>query len=413
MPPPDGVPARGRADDVAAAVSDTAAAALAAEMVRIRSYSGDELDIAEFTAARLARAGLDVEMQEVAPRRRNVIGRWRGRGGGPSLMYNGHMDTNPAGAGWTVDPLAGIRDETFVYGIGISNMKASNAAALHAVEVLRGAGVRPRGDLILAYVVGELQGGVGTVKLIESGVRADSFIVGEPTELTLLTRHAASFVFEVWIYGRTRHLSKREEGVDAIMKAQMLLPRLQAMTFSGARSAADRELNRVNVGVIRAGVSQELLDWRPQQLADTCLLRCAGRFGPSQTLEGAMADLEGLLDELRRADPDFRAELKLVRDDRIFMPPFAVEESAAPVRAVAEAHRRVTGTAPKVGAHTPAKFFGSDAAHLARAGMTGLLYGCGGAYNTMPDERVPVAEIGTAARVYVHAFMDLTGAEGP
>lgn len=396
-------------DDIAAAVSAEAVAALAADTVRIKSYSGDELDIAAFMAERLHQAGLEVQVQEVAPRRRNVIGRWRGTGGRPSLMYNGHMDTNPVGAGWTVDPLGGVRDETFVYGIGISNMKSANASALHAVETLKAAGFVPRGDLILAYVVGELQGGVGTVKLIESGVRANYFIVGEPTELTLLTRHAASFVFEIWIYGKTRHLSKREEGVDAIAKAQALLPRLQSLTFSGAGTEADAELNRVNVGVIRAGVSQDFLDWRPQQLADTCLLRCAGRFGPSQTLESALADIERLLDEFRRADPDFRAELKLVRDNRIFMPPFSVDEASPPVKAVADAHRRVTGTAPKIGAHTPAKFFGSDAAHLARAGMIGLLYGPGGTYNTMPDERVPIAEMTVGARVYIHAIMSLIG----
>lgn len=375
--------------------------------VRIRSYSGDELEISEFMADHLAGLDLEVEVQSLGARRRNVIARWRGCGAGESLMYNGHMDTNPSGQGWRRDPLAGDSDEEFVYGIGVCNMKAANASFLHAVEMLKKAGFQPAGDLIVALVVGELQGGVGTVHMLDNGVRADHFIVGEPTELTLLTRHSASFVFEITLHGRTRHLSKRSEGVDAIRKMEALLPRLRALRFSGRRTASERALDRIHVGVLRAGVSEEMLDWRPQQLADVCVARCAGRFGPSLTLEAAMADIQALLDDMAAADPEFQAELRLVENNRIFMPPFSVGHRTAPVQALARAHRAVTGAAAKIGAHTPAKFFGSDAAHLASAGMTGVLYGPGGTYNTMPDERVATDEIITAARVYARTVVDL------
>lgn len=384
-------------------------AELASRLVRIKSYSGNEAEIAEFTAGHMKALGLEVEMQEIGPGRFNAIGRWRGRGSGPSLMYNGHMDTNPVGEGWQRDPLGGEIADGFVYGIGVCNMKAANASFLHALEVLKAEGFEPAGDLIAAFVVGELQGGVGTVRMIERGVRADYFIVGEPTELTLLTRHSASFVFEITVFGRTRHLSKREEGIDAIAGAEKLLPRLRALTFSGAESEEDRSLNRINIGVVKAGVSRAMLDWRPQQLADVCVLKCAGRFGPSQTLEGAMRDLQGIIDEFSAQDESFSAELKLVEDNRIFMPPFKVAHEAAPVRAVARAHQEVTGQAPLVGMHTPARFFGSDAAHLAAAGMTGLLYGPGGRYNTMPDERVAVDEIATASKVYAATVAELIG----
>ena len=49
-------------------------------------------------------------------------------------------------------------------------MKAGDAAAFMAVKALVDAGVALKGDVILEYVVGELQGGVGTVKAVESGV---------------------------------------------------------------------------------------------------------------------------------------------------------------------------------------------------------------------------------------------------
>lgn len=380
---------------------------LASQMARIKSYSGDETEIADFTATKLRDLGLDVQLQQVAPRRVNVIGTWRGARNAPSLMYNGHMDTNPAGEGWSRDPLGGDVDDQFVYGIGICNMKSANASALQAVEMMRNVGFSPSGDLILAFVVGELQGGIGTAKLIESGLRADYFIVGEPTDLTLLTGHSASFVFEITVLGKTRHLSKREHGVDAILQAERLLPRLRSLVFSGAASHDDRSLNRINIGVIRGGVSRALLDWRPQQLADVCLIKCAGRFGPSQNLDGALGDVQSLLDVIHAEDDSFRAELKLFEDNRIFMPPFKVDHDALPVRVVAEAHRRITGKEARVGMHTAARFFGSDAAHLAAAGMTGLLYGPGGEFNTMPDERVSIDEIETASKVYACTMAEI------
>lgn len=411
MPHPETIASEARPStrDLDAALDRARLVSLARNTVRIKSYSGDEAEIAKYMADSMRDLGLEVTLQPVAPKRFNAIGIWKGTGDSPSFMYNGHMDTNPAGEGWTHDPLAGDVDDTFVYGIGISNMKSANASFLHAVEMLKVVGFEPAGDLVVAFVVGELQGGVGTVKLIKSGTRADYFIVGEPTELTVLTRHAASFVFEIWTYGKTRHLSRREEGIDALAKMEALLPRLRALEFSGAQSETDRELNRIHVGTIKAGVSDQFLDWRPQQLADTCLARCAGRFGPSQTLEGALADVKKLLDEAMAEDPELKAEVRLVEDNRIFMPPFSVEDDAHPVTSLAAAHREVTGKPPRIGTHVPTKFFGSDAAHLAAAGMTGLLYGPGGEYNTMPDERVAIDEMLVASRVYARTVVDLIG----
>jgi acetylornithine deacetylase len=215
-------------------------------------------------------------------------------------------------------------------------------------------------------------------------------------------------VFEIAILGKTRHLSKREEGVDAVVGMEKLLPQLRSLTFSGAATDSDRLLNRINIGVIRAGVSRQLLDWRPQQLADVCVVKCAGRFGPSQTLDQAMRDIQDVLDRLSAEDPAFVAELKLVEENRIFMPPFKVGHDALPVVALSDAHREISGAAAKIGMHTPAKFFGSDAAHLAEAGMTGVLYGPSGRFNTMPDERVAINEMEIASKVYAAAVINVT-----
>src|SRR6202030_3097453 len=116
--------------------------------------------------------GLDASLTPVAGGRVNALGRWRGTGRGKSLLFNGHLDTNPVSEGWTVDPWAGKVDERFIYGIGVSNMKAGDAAYYCALQTLIKAGASLKGDVILTYVVGELQGGVGTAAFIEQGVKA-------------------------------------------------------------------------------------------------------------------------------------------------------------------------------------------------------------------------------------------------
>jgi acetylornithine deacetylase len=113
---------------------------------------------------------------------------------------------------------------------------------------------------------------------------------------------------------------------------------------------------------------------------------------------------------MSKADPAFKAELRLIEDNRIFMPPFKVDHESLPVCAVAQAHKSVTGEPAQVGMHTPARFFGSDAAHLAKAGMTGVLYGPGGQFNTMPDERVSIDEMEVAAKVYATTMFNIAGA---
>ena len=105
-------------------------------MVRHKSYSQTEGErtLAEFMAEQHARARARGRAEPVEGTRVNAIGRWKGTGGGKSLLFNGHLDTNPATEGWTVDPWGGLVDDKFIYGIGVSNMKAGDAAYFCAVE---------------------------------------------------------------------------------------------------------------------------------------------------------------------------------------------------------------------------------------------------------------------------------------
>src|SRR5205823_8923970 len=113
-----------RHGDLLASISPRDSLEFLARMIRIQSYSGTpgESELAQFMVDAMKAVGLEALLQPVEAGRVNAIGRWRGTGGGKSLLFNGHLDTNPVTEGWTVDPLAGHYDDRFVYGIGVSNM---------------------------------------------------------------------------------------------------------------------------------------------------------------------------------------------------------------------------------------------------------------------------------------------------
>lgn len=382
------------------------------ELVCFNSCSGTpgEAALARFLAERMEDLGLEVALQRVESDRHNAIGVWRGSGGGRRLLFNGHLDTNPLTRGWTVDPWGGLVDEKFIYGLGVSNMKAGDAACFCAVKTLVDQGVRLRGDVSLTYVVGELQGGIGTAKAIEEGVRAEAFITCEPTDCQAVTLHAGALEFVIELHGITRHVSKRQEAVDAIAAACALVPRINAAAFSGAASEEHRSVNRAHIGVIRGSLTPEFDDSRPPQVADFVRLAGTARYAPSQSAESVLADLRRLLDELQAQFPGLRAHVtpRTPDGDRPRALPFEVRRDAPIVQAVNRAYQAVRGRPQPTGAIAPPCLFWTDAAHLLhRAGMEGVVCGPGGGYNTMPDERVDVADYLDAIRIYMLAILDV------
>jgi len=96
---------------------------------------GGEAEIAAFVAEWARGAGLEVELDEAAPGRPNVIATARGRGGGRTLLLNAHMDT--VGFGAMTEPLVPTIEDGRLHGRGSYDMKGGLAACLAAAATLR------------------------------------------------------------------------------------------------------------------------------------------------------------------------------------------------------------------------------------------------------------------------------------
>ncbi|MDX6212074.1 MAG: acetylornithine deacetylase [Frankiales bacterium] len=151
-----------------------------------------------------------------------------------SLMLGAHVDVVPPGdpAAWPGDPFDGHVDERFVHGRGSCDMKGGLVAAVWALRALVDLGVPLPGDLLLACVQGEEDGGLGTYAMLARGWRADACVIPEPTSLDLVPACAGSLTFRVRVPGLASHASRRTAGVSAVEK---FLPVFRALRALEAR----------------------------------------------------------------------------------------------------------------------------------------------------------------------------------
>src|SRR6266581_5518614 len=134
---------------------------LAGALIRIPSFKTEETPVALFLEAFFRRRGYDVDLQEIEPGRFQTIATLRGTGGGASLMLNGHTDINALTRRWRRDPWTPTLEGDRLYGHGVQNMKGGLASIIMTAEAVRRSGVRLAGDLVIACVAGETEGGEG------------------------------------------------------------------------------------------------------------------------------------------------------------------------------------------------------------------------------------------------------------
>src|ERR1051326_8979056 len=190
---------------------------LASDLIRIPSFKPDETAVARFLTAFFRARGYAVDLQEIEPGRFQTIATLPGTGGGASLMLNGHTDINALTRRWRRDPWTPSLEGDRLYGHGVQNMKGGLASIIMAAEAIRRSGVRLAGDLVVACVAGETQGGEGTHVLMERGFRTDAAVVAEPFGADhLVTVHSGIVHLAIHTHGVTGHIGRLERTVNAV-----------------------------------------------------------------------------------------------------------------------------------------------------------------------------------------------------
>jgi len=383
------------------------------ELIAIPSLGGAEMAAQEYVAGQMERCGLRVDAWELDLARLSQhpgfsmeVQRERGLGvvglmgegaGGRSLILNGHVDVVPCGdeANWHYPPWQGTIAHGRVYGRGAVDMKGGLCCALFAAKALRDAGIRLNGRLIVESVVGEEDGGVGTLAAILRGYTADGAIIVEPTALAVVPAQAGALSFRVTVQGHAAHGCVREEGVSAVEKFILIHEALMKLEREYNDEARHALYSRYRlpyplcIGKVSAG------DW-PSSVPER--LVCEGRYGVAvgEGVATARRRFEAAVAQAAHADPWLREHPPLVEWWGGQFEPASIPVDHPVVETVAQAFGDVTGAPP----HVEGVTYGADMRLLVNVGQTPtVLFGPGDVRNShRPDEYVPVDDLVTTVR---------------
>jgi len=364
---------------------------LASHLIKIPSFTTEETEVARFLGKFMKENGLDVEFQEVDKGRFQVIGRIRGTGGGKTLMFNGHIDIDPLPLYWTQDPWTPVLEGERLYGAGIFNMKAGVTAMTMAAVAIKRTGIKLKGDLMVAAVVGELQGGVGTVHLLDQGIRPDMAVITEPFGAhNIITKHGGVCEMAIHTFGQSRHISQKEEGIDAIKKMMKVMDALDKMEFIHTPDPEFPGLPRMNIGSIIGGRGPEHELRGPYYVSDHCTIFVDIRFCKGMSPDTIKKDIERELLKLVEKDPGMKFRLEFPPDPKykiswVWMHPLDVSPREPIVQAIRECYLEVTGREPDhIGTPLPTYrgYTGNDTAHFWQRGIPCCIYGPGGDWET-------------------------------
>lgn len=359
---------------------------LARSIASFRSFSGAEGECAEWLADYMSDHGLEVSLMEVQSGRPNVIGRLKGCGEGPTLMFNGHLDIDPIPADFRHDPWDLQVSDGRLWAHGLSNMKGGVASMVHAATAIRQSEMRLRGDLLVAAVIGELQGGIGTKHMIDQGVIADYAIVPEPSNMNVRTIHSGVFTSLIKVKGKSGWIAgmHRYPTTNAVDKMADLIVALRDLSFRHDRHPDLPGLPRYLVGPILGGIGDEPVMWRTSFVPDTCMVTLEVRMPPGMTMDSALQDIHQVLNRVREEDPELEFELLPPPAAHrqpwwahpYLMPALNLQVDDPLVGLVAEEYRHALGRDPdQIGAEDPGSYAGTDAGHLMAAGVKSLVFG--------------------------------------
>jgi acetylornithine deacetylase len=368
---------------------------LLSDLVAINSINPDlvpggkgEAEIAQFIAHWAEQAGLEVHLDEALPGRPNVVAIARGRGGGKSLMLNGHMDTVGV-EGMSQAHQPHVKNGR-LFGRGAYDMKAGLAACMLAVKSAKEKHLR--GDVILTAVMDEEYAGRGTMDIAKQ-VRADAAIVAEFTEMKVILAHKGFVWLDVETIGVAAHGSRPELGVDAIARMGSILVELEKLDQRLRSRPTHKWLGSGSLHASLINGGRELSSY-----PDRCLLSIERRTIPGETPEIVEAEVQEIIRRLQGTDPTFKAQVRRGIDRM----PMETPEDSPIVGAVAASAARVLGRTPEF-AGVP---FWTDAATLWAAGIPSILFGPSGAGAHAIEEWVDLKSVKDCAEIYLETATD-------
>jgi len=341
--------------------------------------------------------------------RPNVVGVYRGTGGGRSLLLNGHVDVVPATPeDWDTDPWqAKIKDEK-LYGRGASDMKSGLASMTWALEAVLQAGLKPKGDIFLQYVVDEEYSGNGTIACIQRGYIADAGISCEAGDLEIQPATTGSMWFKIEVKGKSASMSRRWEAVSAVEKGYFICEVIK--TFEKQRiETVSHPLYPDPKGSLACFVGQFNAGTYPSAPPASCTIR--GRMGalPGEDPKQAQQQFIDFILEACENDPWLKENPPDIKFEGYYAEPAEIPPDHPICRELAESFEQIMKQPAVIKGHDGA----ADTRFLIKYGSTPTpIFGPGTITQMHADnEWVRVADLMSVTKVLAVTILNWCGYE--
>ena len=309
---------------------------------------------------------------------------------GPNVVggvaLSGHSDVVPVeGQDWTTDPWTLVEKNDRLYGRGTCDMKGFVALAMAAM--VKANLMDLQRPLQFALSRDEEIGLLGAPDvangLLDHFAKVDAVIVGEPTEMKVVTGHKSCDDLQFHVRGYEVHSSRLHEGVSAVMCAARFVEWVRQQNIesqdkipSATAVLYDPPFTTLHVGKINGGTADNIT-------AKDCYfsidLRCVGDERTEDWLVKIQQQVETIEAEMKAVHPDAFFNIHVMRG------PAVVPEVEGQAEALA---RLLTGDN---GSHTVS--YGTDGGHFQKQGFSVVVCGPGSiAQAHKPDEFIELSE---------------------
>ena len=286
------------------------------------------------------------------------------------VALSGHSDVVPVeGQDWITDPWTVVEKDDRLYGRGTCDMKGFVALAMAAIVKAKSMDLqRPLQFALSRDEEVGLLGAPDVAKcLLDNFAKVEAVVVGEPTEMQVVTGHKSCDDLQFHVRGHEVHSSRLHEGVSAVMCAARFVEWVrqqniesQAKTPSATAALYDPPFTTLHVGKINGGTAHNIT-------AKDCYfsidLRCVGDEQTEDWLAKIQAQIDIIEAEMQAVHPDAFFNIHIMRG------PAVVPEVEGKAEALA---RRLTGDN---GSHTVA--YGTDGGHFQKEGFSVVICGPG------------------------------------
>jgi succinyl-diaminopimelate desuccinylase len=349
-----------------------------------------ELAAAEVIAEEIRGLGLTCDIEIWDKTRANIVVHIKSTTQKPALLFAAHLDVVPTGtARWKHPPFEATEVDGKIFGRGSSDMKGGIAAAVGAICEVVKSGASLQGDIVLAATAGEEIDSCGAWRFVESATlpKLAGIIVTEPTDLTLINAHRGLLWLKFTTKGKTAHGSMPHLGINAIESARVLLNELAhyKLAFTPHPRLGN---STMSVNAISGGKAANVIP-------DECSITVDIRTLPAQKHSEIINGFEQLLAKIKAGNPQFIAELSVVRD----CPALETDAGSDFVKTVC----RVRGVdAPSTVSYT------TDGPIFAALGAPVIIFGPGKAELChQPDEFIEIVDVQRAVKLYNDVIMKL------